>query len=58
MGTTPRSDYQSEVEWESNDDDDDDDETRWLTVRLLRDGGWESGHERSMNPGQEGWLPL
>jgi hypothetical protein len=47
-------DYESDVEWES-DDDDDDDETRWLTVR---DEGWESGHERCMNPGQEGWLPL
>ena len=44
-------DYQSDVEWES---DDDDDETRWLTVR---GNGWESGHERCMNPGQEGWLP-
>ena len=48
-------DYQSDVEWES-DDDDDDDETRWLTVRDPE--GWESGHERCMNPGQEGWLPL
>ena len=58
LGPPPRIDYQSDVEWESDDDDDDDDETRWLTVRLLRDGGWESGHERCMNPGQEGWLPL
>ena len=46
--------WASDVEWES-DDDDDDDETRWLTIR---DNGWESGHERCMNPGQEGWLPL
>ena len=46
--------WASDVEWES-DDDDEDDETRWLTIR---DDGWESGHERSMNPGQEGWLPL
>ena len=45
--------WASDVEWES--DDDDDDETRWLTIR---DNGWESGHERCMNPGQEGWLPL
>ena len=46
--------WASDVEGES-DDDDDDDETRWLTIR---DNGWESGHERCMNPGQEGWLPL
>ena len=46
--------YESDVEWES-DDDVDDDETRWLTVR--DDEGWESGHERCMNPGQEDWLP-
>ena len=59
LGPPPRIDYQSDVEWESDDDDDDDDdETRWLTVRLLRDGGWESGHERCMSSGQEGWLPL
>ena len=45
--------YTSDVEWES--DDDCDDETRWLTVTSP---GWESGHERCMNPGQEGWLPL
>ena len=55
LGPPPRIDYQSDVEWESDDDDDDDDETRWLTIR---DNGWESGHERCMNPGQEGWLPL
>ena len=48
----PDDEWASDVEWES--DDDDDDETRWLTIR---DDGWESGHERSMNPGQEGWLP-
>ena len=48
----PAVEWASDVEWES--DDDEDDETRWLTVR---DDGWESGHERSMNPGQEGWLP-
>ena len=45
--------WASDVEWESDDDDDDDD-TRWLSIR---DNGWESGHERCMNPGQEGWLP-
>ena len=47
-------DYESDVEWES--DDDNDDETRWLTVR--DPDGWESGHERCMSSGQEGWLPL
>ena len=49
----PDDEWASDVEWES-DDDEDDDETRWLTIR---DDGWESGHERSMTPGQEGWLP-
>ena len=47
-------DYESDVEWES--DDDNDDETRWLAVR--DPDGWESGHERCMSSGQEGWLPL
>ena len=51
----PGNEYESDVEWES-DDDDDDDETRWLTVR--DPDGWESGHERCMSSGQEGWLPL
>jgi len=41
-------------DYESESDDDEDDETRWLTVR---GEGWESGHERCMNPGQEEWLP-
>ena len=49
----PDDKWASDVEWES-DDEDDDDETRWLTIR---DDGWESGHERCMNPSQEGWLP-
>ena len=44
--------YTSDVEWES--DDDHDDETRWLTVTHA---GWETGHERCMSQGQEGWLP-
>ena len=44
--------YTSDVEWES--DDDRDDETRWLTVTHA---GWETGHERCMSQGQEGWLP-
>ncbi len=44
--------YSSDVEWES--DDDRDDETRWLTVTHA---GWETGHERCMSQGQEGWLP-
>ena len=50
----PGNEYESDIEWES--DDDDDDETRWLTVR--DPDGWESGHERCMSSGQEGLLPL